>query len=113
MSRHVIITGTSRGIGAAIAEHFVALGDTVVGLSRSGTSPEGCAMSVAVDVADSAQVNEAVKASIAAHGPVDVLVVNAGITDDGLAMRMSDEQWRRVLATDLDGNLMAFVFVAD
>ncbi len=45
----------------------------------------------------------AVKDAIALFGPVEVCVVNAGITRDGLAMRMSDEQWRDVLATDLDG----------
>ena len=103
MSRHVLVTGTSRGIGAAIAEHFIAQGDTVVGMSRSGDAPQGCALSLAVDVSSSESVTAAVKAAIAAHGPVDVLVANAGITNDGLAMRMSDEQWRNVLATNLDG----------
>ena len=60
-------------------------------------------MSLAVDVASSVSVNEAVKAAIALNGPVDVLVANAGITRDGLSMRMSDEQWRDVLGTNLDG----------
>jgi NAD(P)-dependent dehydrogenase (short-subunit alcohol dehydrogenase family) len=103
MSRHVIVTWSSRGIGAAIAEWFIAQGDHVVGLSRSGEAPAGCAKTFAVDVADSSAVNEAVKASIAEFGPVDVAVLNAGVTRDGLAMRMSDEQWREVLSTDLDG----------
>jgi NAD(P)-dependent dehydrogenase (short-subunit alcohol dehydrogenase family) len=103
MSRHVIVTGASRGIGAAVAEHFIALGDQVVALSRSGTSPKGCAASLSVDVAQSEQVTAAVKEAIAQFGPVEVCVVNAGITRDGLAMRMSDEQWRDVLSTDLDG----------
>ncbi|MBW4029518.1 MAG: 3-oxoacyl-ACP reductase FabG [Acidobacteria bacterium] len=103
MSRHVLITGASRGIGAAVANHFVAQGDVVVALSRSGDAPEGCAMSLSVDVASSASVAGAVKTAIDAHGPVDVLVANAGITRDGLAMRMSDEQWRDVLSTNLDG----------
>ncbi|HQU26708.1 MAG TPA: 3-oxoacyl-ACP reductase FabG [Acidimicrobiales bacterium] len=103
MSRHVIVTGASRGIGAAIAEHFVDLGDQVVGLSRSGVAPVGCAAAMAVDVADSDAVAAAVKSSVERFGPVEVLVVNAGITRDGLALRMSDEQWREVLATDLDG----------
>jgi 3-oxoacyl-[acyl-carrier protein] reductase len=103
MSRHVIVTGASRGIGAAIAEHFIALGDNVVGFSRSGDAPAGCVLAQPVDVAQSEQVNAAVKAAIEAYGPVDVCVVNAGITRDGLAMRMSDDQWREVLATDLDG----------
>ncbi len=103
MSRHVIITGASRGIGAAIAQHFIDLGDNVVGMSRSGTAPEGCVKSFAVDVSNSASVNEAVKASIEEFGPVEVCVVNAGVTRDGLAMRMTDEHWREVMATDLDG----------
>jgi 3-oxoacyl-[acyl-carrier protein] reductase len=103
VSRHVIVTGASRGIGAAIAEWFIAQGDQVVGLSRSGDAPSGCAKSVALDVTDSSAVNDAVKAAIAEFGPVDVAVLNAGITRDGLAMRMSDDQWRDVLATNLDG----------
>ncbi|HEY5104126.1 MAG TPA: 3-oxoacyl-ACP reductase FabG [Acidimicrobiales bacterium] len=103
MSRHVIVTGASRGIGAAIAEYFINEGDTVVAFSRSGTAPERCAKSVALDVSNSASVNEAVKAAIEEFGPVDVAVVNAGVTRDGLAMRMSDEQWRDVLSINLDG----------
>ena len=103
MSRHVIVTGASRGIGAAIAQHFVADGENVVALSRSGSAPSGCAKSLQVDVADSAQVNEAIKSAVAEFGPVDVAVANAGVTRDGIAMRMSDEQWRDVLSTNLDG----------
>jgi len=75
----------------------------VVALSRSGTGPEGCALVLAVDVTDSSAVNEAVKRAVGELGPVDVAVINAGVTKDGLAMRMSDEQWREVLSTDLDG----------
>jgi 3-oxoacyl-[acyl-carrier protein] reductase len=103
MSRHIIVTGASRGIGAAIADFFVAQGDHVVAFSRSGTAPSGCAKSVAVDVADSLAVNAAVQQAIEEFGPVDVVVVNAGVTHDGLAMRMSDSQWREVLSTNLDG----------
>lgn len=103
MSRHVIVTGTSRGIGAAVAEHFVALGDRVVGLSRSGAGPSGCARLVALDVADSSAVNDAVKAAVEEYGPVDVAILNAGVTADGLALRMSDDQWHEVLRTNLDG----------
>jgi NAD(P)-dependent dehydrogenase (short-subunit alcohol dehydrogenase family) len=103
MSRHVIVTGASRGIGAAIAQHFVVEGENVVTLSRTGISPSGCAKSFEVDVADSAQVNEAIKAAVAEFGPIDVAVANAGITRDGIAMRMSDDQWRDVLSINLDG----------
>ncbi|MFI5035711.1 MAG: 3-oxoacyl-ACP reductase FabG [Acidimicrobiales bacterium] len=103
MSRHVLVTGASRGIGAAIAEHFAALGDTVVALSRSGHAPSVVARSLSVDVTDSTQVTDAVKGAVEEFGPVGVAVVNAGVTHDGLALRMSDEQWREVLATNLDG----------
>ncbi len=103
MSRHVIVTGASRGIGAAIAEYFVSEGDTVVAFSRSAAAPAGCARSVAVNVADSGEVNAAVKAAVEEFGPVEVVVANAGVTRDGIAMRMSDEQWREVLSTNLDG----------
>lgn len=103
MNRHVLITGASRGIGAAVAEHFINEGDRVVALSRSAAAPQGCAKSFTVDVADSAQVNDAVKAAVAEFGPVEVAVANAGVIHDGLALRMSDEQWREVLATNLDG----------
>jgi NAD(P)-dependent dehydrogenase (short-subunit alcohol dehydrogenase family) len=103
MSRHVIVTGASRGIGAAIAQHFIERGDSVVAFSRSADAPSGCAKSFAVDVTDSASVNQAVKAAVEEFGPVEVAVVNAGVTRDGLAMRMSDEQWREVLSTNLDG----------
>jgi NAD(P)-dependent dehydrogenase (short-subunit alcohol dehydrogenase family) len=103
MSRHIIVTGASRGIGAAVAEDFIAHGDNVVAFSRSGTAPSGCAKSVAIDVSDSQAVNDAVKSAIAEFGPIDVVVVNAGVTNDGLAMRMSDSQWREVLSTNLDG----------
>jgi 3-oxoacyl-[acyl-carrier protein] reductase len=103
MNRHVVVTGASRGIGAAIAEWFIAQGDHVVALSRSGDAPSGCAKTFAVDVTESAAVSDAVKSAIAEFGSVDVAVLNAGVTRDGLAMRMSDDQWREVLSTDLDG----------
>ena len=103
MNRHVIVTGASRGIGAAIAEHFIELGDRVVAISRSGHAPSGCVKSFALDVSHSSELTQAVKTSVEEFGPVSVAVINAGVTRDGLAMRMTDEQWREVMATDLDG----------
>jgi 3-oxoacyl-[acyl-carrier protein] reductase len=104
MNRHIIVTGASRGIGAAIASHFVAAGDHVVALSRSGEAPEGVARCVAVDVSDSTAVTTAIKSAVEEFGPVSAAVMNAGITKDGLAMRMSDDQWRDVLSINLDGS---------
>ncbi len=103
MSRHVLVTGASRGIGAAIAQFFIEAGDAVVTLSRSGEAPEGAARSFGVDVADSGSLNAAVKSAVEEFGPIEVCVANAGITRDGLAVRMSDAQWREVLSINLDG----------
>lgn len=103
MSEHVVVTGSSRGIGAAICDYFIQNGDTVTGLSRTGSAPHGCHLSLSADVANSEDVTRAIKVAIEQHGPIGTLVVSAGITDDGLAMRMSDEQWRTVLGVNLDG----------
>ena len=103
MTRNVLVTGASRGIGAAIAEHFLELGDRVIALSRSGVAPNGCAKSYAVDVTVSEQVTAAVKDAVEEFGALEVVIVNAGVTRDGLLIRMSDDQWREVIATNLDG----------
>ena len=104
MSRVVVITGASRGIGAATAAAFVALGDKVIAISRSGTAPDGVAKSLAVDVADAVALKSACDGVVNEYGPIEVLVANAGITRDGLALRMTTDQWREVLATNLDGS---------
>jgi NAD(P)-dependent dehydrogenase (short-subunit alcohol dehydrogenase family) len=103
VSRLVVVTGASRGIGAAVAERFAAQGDSVVAMSRSGEAPASCARSMRVDVTNSAEVTDAVKSAVDEFGPVNVAVANAGVTRDTLALRMSDEQWREVLSTNLDG----------
>ena len=103
MNRVVIVTGASRGIGAAIAQWFIANGDHVIGISRSGDAPEGCVKSYAVDVKNSADLDAAMKSVVEEFGAVEVAVINAGITNDGLAVRMKDEQWRDVLSVNLDG----------
>ncbi|WP_291378530.1 3-oxoacyl-ACP reductase FabG [Demequina sp.] len=102
MTRHVVVTGANRGIGRAIAEAFVANGDTVSSIYRGGDLPEGVTGAIA-DITDSDAVNAAFDELEAQHGRVRVLVANAGITRDGLLMRMSDEDFSAVIDTNLTG----------
>ena len=100
--RSVLVTGGNRGIGLAIAEAFLALGDTVAVTSRSGGGPDG-ALHLTCDVTDPAAVEQAFVDAEAAHGPVEVLVANAGITADTLILRMSEDDWGSVIDTNLTG----------
>ena len=97
------MTGGNRGIGKAIATAFVAAGDQVAVTYRSGEPPEGV-LGVKCDVTDPASVEAAFAEVEAAHGPVEVLVANAGITPDTLVLRMSDEDWSSVIETNLTGS---------
>lgn len=101
--RSVLITGGNRGIGRAIAEAFLAQGDRVAITSRNGEGPEG-ALAVACDVTDAASVDAAFTEVEQAHGPVEVLVANAGITHDQLLLRMSEEDFTSVVDTNLTGS---------
>lgn len=101
--RSVLVTGGNRGIGRAIAEAFLENGDRVAITSRSGEGPEG-ALAVACDVTDAASVDAAFTEVEAAHGPVEVLVANAGITNDQLLLRMSEEDFTSVVDTNLTGS---------
>ncbi|QWZ09607.1 3-oxoacyl-ACP reductase FabG [Nocardioides panacis] len=103
MSRSVLVTGGNRGIGQAIAAAFVANGDQVAITYRSGEPPEGV-LAVRCDVTDAASVEAAFTEIEAAHGPVEVLVANAGITADTLVLRMSEDDWSRVIDTNLTGS---------
>lgn len=103
MSRSVLITGGNRGIGLEIARAFLELGDKVAITHRGSGAPDGM-LGVQCDVTDSAAVDAAFSEVEAAHGPVEVLVANAGMTDDTLMMRMSDESFSGVLDANLTGS---------
>jgi 3-oxoacyl-[acyl-carrier protein] reductase len=101
--RNVLITGGNRGIGLAIAQAFLQAGDNVVVTHRSGEPPEGL-QGVICEVTDSASVDAAFAAAEEKlGGPIEVLVANAGITRDGLLMRMSDDDFDSVIDTNLAG----------
>ena len=103
MGRSVLVTGGNRGIGLAIAKAFVAQGDKVA-VTYRGTPPPDGLFGVRCDVTDADQVDAAFKEVEEAQGAVEVLVANAGITDDTLLMRMSEEQFTRVLDANLTGS---------
>jgi 3-oxoacyl-[acyl-carrier protein] reductase len=101
--RSVLVTGGNRGIGLAIAQSFAAAGDRVAITHRSGEPPEGL-LGVRCDVTDPAQVDRAFDEVAEHQGPVEVLVANAGITQDTLLLRMSDSDWDTVIDTNLSGS---------
>jgi 3-oxoacyl-[acyl-carrier protein] reductase len=100
--RSVLVTGASRGIGAAIVADFVAAGHRVAGLSTSGTAPVG-ALGIACDITDPAQVEAAFSQAEAANGPIEILVANAGITKDTLVLRMTEDDFAQVIEVNLAG----------
>jgi len=108
-----LVTGGSQGIGAAIAKGLAAAGAYVAVAARNVGKAEtvvqeialagGSGEAVFLDVSDPASVSAAFKGLVERHGKVDVVVNNAGITEDGLILRMSKEAWDKVVATDLTG----------
>jgi 3-oxoacyl-[acyl-carrier protein] reductase len=102
MSRSALVTGGNRGIGLAIARRLAADGDGVTITSRSGDAVPGLTVATC-DVRDSAAVDAAFTTAEAAHGPVEVLVANAGITRDQLLALMSEDDFATVLDTNLTG----------
>lgn len=102
MSRSVLITGGSRGIGLAVARAMQAAGDRVAVTYRSGEPPEGL-LAVRCDVTDTDQVDLAFRRVEEEQGPVEVLVACAGVANDKLLMRMTEEDFTSVIDTNLTG----------
>ena len=104
-----LVTGASRGIGAAIAQELAAQGAKVIGTATTedGAARIGVALAAhggrgaALDVNDAAAAERLIDAIVKEHGGLQILVNNAGITRDTLAMRMKDEDWDAVLDTNL------------
>jgi 3-oxoacyl-[acyl-carrier protein] reductase len=101
-ARSVLVTGGNRGIGLAIARAFATNGDRVAVTHRGSGAAEGL-FGVRCDVTSEAEVDAAFTAVEAEQGPVEVLVANAGITDDTLLLRMSEDSFQRVLDANLTG----------
>ena len=111
-NKNVFVTGSTRGIGLAIAHKFASLGANVVLNGRSAISEELLAqfanygvkvVAISGDVSDNADAKRMVDEAMAALGSVDILVNNAGITKDGMALRMSEEDFDAVLKINLTG----------
>ena len=111
-NKNVFVTGSTRGIGLAIAHKFASLGANVVLNGRSAISEELLTqfadygvkvVAISGDVSDNADAKRMVDEAVAALGSVDILINNAGITKDGMALRMSEEDFDAVLKINLTG----------
>lgn len=107
----VLVTGASRGIGAAIADKFAAAGATVVGTATSDKGAEAISArftgdmkgkGLKLDVVDTDEIKSVLKAVVDEYGPIDILINNAGITRDTLMLRMKEKDWSSVIDTNLN-----------
>lgn len=107
--RTVLITGGSRGIGEACVRRFSEKGDKVAFFYRSRTedatrvSNETGALAIRADVSSAASVKEGIRQVRESLGPIDVLVNNAGVSHIGLVTELSDDEWDRLIGTNLTG----------
>lgn len=102
MSRVVLITGGSKGIGLACAQHFASLGDKVA-ITYNSTKPTDDFFAVKCDVTSQVEVDAAFAAVEEKFGAVQVLVSNAGVTKDLLLLRMSENDFTSVIDANLSG----------
>jgi 3-oxoacyl-[acyl-carrier protein] reductase len=108
-----LVTGASRGIGRAILEQLLRAGAAVIGTATSQAGADAIGAQVAalggegagvvLDVRDGARIEAVVEEIVRSRGRVSILVNNAGVTGDTLALRMRDEQWSEVIDTNLTG----------
>lgn len=111
--RVALVTGAGRGIGKAIALELAAAGADIVFTNRNKQLADAVkaeieglgrrCVAVQADISDPAQVDALVKQGLEQLSTIDILVNNAGITKDGLILRMTPEDWRAVMAVNLDG----------
>jgi 3-oxoacyl-[acyl-carrier protein] reductase len=100
------VTGGNRGIGLGVARRLAAAGHRVAVTHHASGAPDDL-LAVKCDVAEPASVSDAVTEVATAQGPVEILVAGAGITRDGLTMRMPDHSWDEVIDTNLRGSWAA------
>lgn len=101
--KSIVVSGGGRGIGAQTAIALARAGHRVAALSRSGDAPEGV-LGIVCDVRDGEAVTKAIDTAASEHGSVEVLIANAGVTDDKLLLRMDEDSFTGVIDTNLVGS---------